>query len=353
MTVKKQETRQTIAAFGKKALLARIREKFTILNESTLQGPDSHASVALYGEPLTVWAQSLLLEGIDFDLSYFPLKFLGYKAVIMTLAKVAAMNALPRQIQVTVGLSQRFFVEDVDDLFTGVSIACSRYGVDLSSLELKSSYTGLCIAVTAAGECDQAGLCTWAGASDTDLICLSGNLGAAYMGLQLLEREKRVFEGKSDKDDIPRLKGYEFLLEQYLKPDYPKKLLQNLRDDAFIPGAMALVNQGLATALLHICKASDCGAKIFLNKIPIAKECFDLEKESENDETEDPTVDALISALSGGEDYRIIFTLPLSRYEKLNKEYRLDIIGHICTADKGCLLITPDGRSIDLSAMGF
>jgi thiamine-monophosphate kinase len=346
MNTKKEPQRTPISELGKYKLIDRISARFISSNESTIQGVGDDAAVACFKESLTVSAQKLSLEGTDFDLCYFPLKFVGYKTAIHAMGQVMAMNAVPLQLIVSAGVSQRFYVEDLETLFLGIQAAAGIYGVDVASIDIQSSFTGLTLSVTAVGEADAGFLTRRSGARDTDLICLSGNVGAAYMGLKLLEREKRVFTGESGKDEMPKLKGHEYILERYLKPELPKTLLENLRKDDLTPTSMCLLSSGLSNGILSIAQSSGTGAKLFLDKIPIARETFDF-AETEND------LSPLVAALNGGEDYEMLFTLPLNSYEELSKEYNIDIIGHICDASLGCRLVTPEGREIPLESPGM
>ncbi len=346
MNNKKEPQRTPISELGKYKLIDRISARFISSNESTIQGVGDDAAVACFKEPLTVSGQKLSLEGTDFDLCYFPLKFVGYKTAIHAMGQVMAMNAVPLQLLVCAGVSQRFFVEDLETLFLGIEAAARLYGADVSSVDIQSSFTGLSLSVTAVGEADPGFLTHRSGARDTDLICLSGNVGAAFMGLKLLEREKKVFTGESEKDEMPKLKGHEYILERYLKPELPKTLLENLRKDDLIPTSMCLLSNGLSNGVLSIAQSSGTGAKLFLDKIPIARETFDF-AETEKD------LSPLVAALNGGEDYEMLFTLPLTSYRELSKEYNIDIIGHICDASLGCKLITPEGRELPLESPGL
>ena len=344
---KKNESQKTpIRDLGRQGLMDRLSARFTSNNPATVQGPGDDASAACFRDSITVSAQKLSLEGIDFDLSYFPLKFVGYKTAVHAMGQVLAMNATPLQLLVCAGLSQRFYVEDVDQLFLGIEAAAQTYGADIGFVDIQSSYTGLSVAITAVGECD-AGLHTRrSGARSTDLICLSGNVGAAYMGLQLLEREKRVFTGETEKDELPNLEGHEYILERYLKPELPKALLDNLKADDIVPTSMCFLTSGLADGTLRIAKSSGTGAKLFADKIPIAKATYDFAETDNN-------LSPLVAALNGGDDFQMLFTLPLDIYETVSKEYSLDIIGHMCEEALGCTLVTPDGRSLALESPGM
>ena len=346
MSKKETETRTPVSKLGKYNLTERLAARFTVVNDSTLQGYGDDAAVAFFMDPLSVSAQQLALEGVDFDLSYVPLKFIGYKTAIGAMGQVMAMNAVPVQLLVNIGVSQRFFVEDIDAIFEGISALCRRYSVDIAAIDVQSSYTGLSLAVTAIGQAEPGLLTRRSGAQENDLICLSGNVGAAYMGLRLLEREKRVFTGETENDALPNLNGYEYILERYLKPELPSALLENLRRDDLIPTSMCLLKNGLAHSILNLCKASGKGARLFVNKIPIARQCFEFAGT-------DPSLSPLVAALNGGDDYEMLFTLPLNQYEKVQKEYNLDTIGHICDVSSGCKLITPDGQELTVESPGM
>ena len=253
------------------------------------------------------------------------------------MGQVMAMNAAPLQLMVCAGLSQRFYVEDTDEIFLGIEAAAKRYGADVTAVDIQSSYTGLTLSVTAIGEGDAGLLTRRGGARDTDLICLSGNVGAAYMGLQLLEREKKVFSGECGKDELPELQGYAYILERYLKPELPKALLENLRKDELIPTSMCLVNNGLSHGILSIAKSSGTGAKVYVDKIPLRVNASLLPNPKKKE------LSPLVAALNGGDDYQMLFTMPLDSYQILCREYNMDIIGHICDASAGCTLVTPTG----------
>jgi thiamine-monophosphate kinase len=332
-----------ISKIGKFGLTERISGALTHKEPSTLQGIGADGAAVLYREPVTVSAQSLFLEGVHFDLTYTPLQHLGYKAVVRALGQVMAMNATPRHVLLSVGLSKRFFVEDVERLFQGVEAACTDYQVEATGVDFESSYTGLTISVTAIGEAENGALVTRKGGKPTDLLCLTGNLGAAYMGLQLLEREKALFS--SAEKAQPQLAGKEYILQRYLRPVLCTKLFSILQREAIIPSAICFLTHGLAHGVQALATASNCGAKIYIDKIPIASKTFEMAQEL--------NFDALLCALTGGDDYEFLFTVPLAQHEKVARELPVDIIGHLCEPTQGTVLVTPQGNTLPLSAPGW
>jgi len=337
------KTRTPISKIGKFGLIERITGAFTHNESATLQGVGTDCAALLYREPVTVAAQALLLEGVHFDLIYTPLQHLGYKAVVRAMGQVMAMNATPHHLLISAGLSKRFFVEDVDRLFSGVETACNEYGVEVAGLDFESSYTGLTLSVTAIGACDSATLVTRTGGNPTDLICLTGSVGAAYMGLQLLEREKALFSSAQNAE--PQLKGKEYILQRYLRPTLPKELFAIMSREEITPTSMYFLTNGLAHGVLALSLASGCGAKLYVEKIPIASKTFEMAQELH--------FDALLCALNGGDDYEFLFTAPLSHHQTIARELPVDIIGHLCDSSQGTLLMTPEGNGIELSAPGW
>ena len=283
------------------------------------------------------------MEGIDFDLTYFPLQHLGYKSVVRGISDILAMNGTPRQIMLSLGISSRFSVEMIDAFYEGVRAACERYGTDLAGGDTNASINGLTIGITAAGDVAKDRIVYRSGAQTTDLICLTGDLGAAYMGLRLLEREKRVLSDV--KNPEPQFGGYEYLLERYLKPRARKDIVDALREEGIVPTSMIDLSDGLASDLMQICKASKCGARIYLDRIPIAKQTTALAEEMH--------ADPVVAALNGGEDYELMFTVPLAMQEQIMRSGLVDVVGHITRESTGAYLVTPDGSDIKLRAQGF
>ncbi len=336
--------RTNIAELGEFKLIDHITETVETHQASTIKGIGDDAAVIRYKDSETVISTDLLLEGIHFDLTYTPLKHLGYKAVVAGISDIYAMNATPRQILISVGLSQRFFVEDLDDLYAGIRAACAAYDVDLVGGDTSASMTGLAINITTIGEAKKENIVCRSGGQPTDLLCLSGNLGASYMGLQLLEREKRVFEGNANKQ--PKLEGYEYVLQRHLKPEARKDIIETFAANNIVPTSMIDISDGLASDVLQLCKQSNCGVRIFLERLPISSETFKM--------AEEIGIDAVTAALNGGDDYELLFTVPVGLYETLRKEMQqVDIIGHLCKAEEGNYLITPDNQAIPIQAQGW
>lgn len=332
-----------IAKLGEFGLIRHLTEGIKPKNASTLRGVGDDCAVMHYPDKEVLVTTDLLMEGVHFDLTYTDLRHLGYKAAQVNISDVFAMNGTPRQLTVSLALSKRFTVEDMDELYAGLRAACDRWGVDIVGGDTTSSFTGLAISITCIGEADAADIVYRDGARDTDLVCVSGDLGAAYMGLQLLEREKRVLRGV--KDPEPEFKGNEYLLQRYLKPAARKDIVELLAEEKIVPTSMIDLSDGLASDLLQICKASKCGARIYLDRIPIARQTTAFAEEIHTD--------PVVAALNGGEDYELLFTVPLALQERVMRMGGVDVIGHITAENTGAYLVTPDGGEIRLKAQGF
>ena len=339
-----QRKRTEIAELGEFGLIDHLTKDFTPSNKTTLRGVGDDAAVVAAGrdDGLVISTDSLL-EGIDFDLTYFPLKHLGYKAVTVGVSDVLAMNAKPEQIIISLGVSSKIPVEALEDLYEGMAFACKELGVDLVGGDTSASMTGLVINITAVGRAKRKAISYRSGAQFNDLICITGNLGAAYMGLQLLEREKRVLANVENPE--PQFKGYEYLLQSYLKPRARKDIIDLLAEEKIVPTSMIDLSDGLASEVLQICKASKCGARIYLDRIPIAKQTTQLAEEMH--------LDPVVAALNGGEDYELMFTVPLAMQEQVMRLGVVDVVGHITRESTGAYLVTPDGSDIKLKAQGF
>lgn len=339
-----QRKRTEIATLGEFGLIDHLTRNATTANASTLSGVGDDAAVIAAGrDDVVVISTDTLLEGIDFDLTYFPLKHLGYKAVTVGVSDILAMNAQPEQLMVSIGVSSKLPVEALEDLYEGIDFACKELGVDLVGGDTTASVTGLVINLTTVGRAKPAAVSYRSGAQFNDLICLTGNLGAAYMGLQLLEREKRVL-GEVDNPE-PQFEGYEYLLQRYLKPRARKDIVDVLAEEGIVPTSMIDLSDGLASEVLQICKASKCGARIYLDRIPIAKQTSALAEEMH--------IDPVVAALNGGNDYELMFTVPLAMQEEVMRLGLVDIVGHITRESTGAYLVTPDGSDIKLRAQGF
>ena len=339
-----QRKRTEIAELGEFGLIDHLTKDFTPSNKTTLRGVGDDAAVVAAGrDDGIVISTDSLLEGIDFDLTYFPLKHLGYKAVTVGVSDILAMNAKPEQIIISLGVSSKIPVEALEDLYEGMAFACKELGVDLVGGDTSASMTGLVINITAIGRAKRKAISYRSGAQFNDLICITGNLGAAYMGLQLLEREKRVLANVENPE--PQFKGYEYLLQRYLKPRARKDIIDLLAEEKIVPTSMIDLSDGLASEVLQICKASKCGARIYLDRIPIAKQTTQLAEEMH--------LDPVVAALNGGEDYELMFTVPLAMQEQVMRLGVVDVVGHITRESTGAYLVTPDGSDIKLKAQGF
>lgn len=339
-----EKKRTEISELGQFGLIDRLTAGITPTAATTLTGVgDDAAVIASTEDEATVVTTDTLFEGVDFDLTYFPLKHLGYKAVTAAVSDVLAMNARPEQLLVSLGVSSKMSIEALDDLYEGIRFACKEYGTDLVGGDTRASLTGLVIGVTAVGRARRDTLAYRSGARFNDLICITGNLGAAYMGLQLLEREKRVLSDV--KNPEPQFGGYEYLLQRYLKPRARKDIIDLLAAEKIVPTSMTDITDGLASEVLQICKASKCGARIYLDRIPLAKQTTALAEEMH--------ADPVVAALNGGEDYELMFTVPLALQEQVMQLGVVDVVGHITRESTGAYLVTPDGSDIKLRAQGF
>lgn len=337
-----EQARKTdIATLGEFGLIKHLTENFPLRNPSSLKGVGDDGAVLDYTDKKVVVSTDLLLEGIHFDLTYVPLKHLGYKAVVVNLSDIYAMNAQPKQITVSLGISKRFAVEDLDELYSGIRLACEVYGVDLVGGDTSASMTGLTISVTAIGETSHPVYRN--GAQENDLICVSGDLGAAYMGLQLLEREKKLFE--SGVESQQQFSGKEYLLERQLKPEARKDIIEALQQLNITPTAMMDISDGLSSELLHICTQSNMGCRIYEEKIPIDYQTA-VQAEAFN-------MSLITAALNGGEDYELLFTVPLGKHDLIESMPGVRIIGHMTQPSLGYAMITRDGAEIELKAQGW
>ena len=335
--------RTEISALGEFGLIERLTKDITPKNQSTLRGVGDDCAVLHYPDREVLVTTDLLLEGIHFDLTYVPLRHLGYKAVMANLSDICAMNGTPRQVTVSLGLSRKFSVEAVEELYDGMRLACERSGVDIVGGDTVSSLTGLTISITAIGEARHEDIVYRSGAHPTDLVCVSGNLGAAYMGLQLLEREKSVLRATDGVQ--PAFEGKEYILERQLKPEARLDIVRALKDAGIRPTAMMDISDGLSSELLHICRQSGCGCRIYEEHIPIDYETAVM--------AEELNMNVSTCALNGGEDYELLFTVPLADYEKVEALDDVRLIGHITAPELGTLLVTRDGAEITLRAQGF
>ncbi len=332
-----------ISTLGEFGLIESLTRDFRVKNPSTLKGVGDDCAVIDNGGKKTLVTTDLLLEGIHFDLTYTPLKHLGYKAVAVNLSDVCAMNGTPRQITVSLGISKRFTIEHITELYSGIHAACERYSVDLVGGDTSASVTGLLISITCIGEADEEEIVYRSGAKDTDLICVSGDLGAAYMGLQLLERERAASAGQQDFQ--PDFAGREYLLERQLKPEPRLDIIDQLRELGIKPTAMMDISDGLSSELLHICKQSGVGCRIFEDRIPIDYQTAVM--------AEELNMNLVTAAMNGGEDYELLFTVPLTDHEKVAQMKGVKLIGRITKPELGAYMVTRDDAELQIRAQGW
>jgi thiamine-monophosphate kinase len=341
--MKENEKSKELETIGEFGLIRLLTEKIKLRNPSSVVGVGDDAAVLKMGDQQTVVTTDMLTEGIHFDLIYTPLKHLGYKAVISNLSDVYAMNAFPSQILVSIALSSKFSTDMIEEIYEGIYLACELYGVDLVGGDTTSSMTGLTISITAIGSAPEGKVVFRKGAMENDLICVSGDLGGAFMGLQLLEREKKVFE-KSGIEQ-PDFTGAEYVLERQLKPEARKDVIELLGKNQIIPTSMIDISDGLSSEILHICDASGMGCKLYAEKIPIAPETRKI--------AEEMSMEPVTIALNGGEDYELLFTVPLAEYDKISAVEGISILGHITAESDGKYLVMQDGSLAEISALGW
>lgn len=334
-----------ISTLGEFGLIDRLTKDIALQSKSTKRGVGDDAAVLEFEDKDTevLVTTDLLLENVHFDLTYVPLKHLGYKAAVVNFSDIYAMNGTPRQITVSLGISKRFTVEHIEALYAGIRLACEVYGVDIVGGDTCASHQGLVISITCIGEARKGDVVYRDGARPTDLICVSGDLGAAYMGLQLLEREKAASVGM--KDFQPDFAGKEYLVERQLKPEARRDIIRLLAEKGIRPTAMMDVSDGLSSELLHICKQSKTGCRVYEDRIPIDYQTAVM--------AEELNMNLVTAALNGGEDYELLFTVPLTEHDKVEKIEGVKIIGYITEEKLGCALITRDGSEIELRAQGW
>ncbi|MFN8240612.1 MAG: thiamine-phosphate kinase [Bacteroidales bacterium] len=334
---------KTISELGKFGLITHLTEKAGSINESTKSRIGDDSAVIDYRDRLTLVTTDLLLEGIHFNLVYTPLKHLGYKAVSRGISDIYAMNGTPGQIMISLGLSTRFTTGDISELYEGIYLACRKYSVDLAGGDTTSSVTGLTIGVTAIGHVNPERLVGRDGAKPNELICVTGDLGAAYMGLQLLERERKLFEGGNGSQ--PDLAGKEYIIERQLKPELPVAVLKELESSELLPTSMIDITDSLATDILLLCKNSGTGCRIYSEKIPV-----DTETASMADEM---GINPLMAAINGGDDYELLFTLPLDSFDRISRIRGIRVIGHMTQAEYGSFIVLPDGSETEITSRAW
>lgn len=332
-----------ISKYGEFGLIKHLTKDFKTTNASTLKSIGDDAAVLNYGTKQTLVTTDLLLEGIHFDLTYTPLKHLGYKAAVVNFSDIYAMNGQPKQIIVGLGVSKRFAVEHLEELYSGIRLACERYGVDLVGGDTSASLTGLTISITCIGEADADKIVYRNGAKEHNLICATGNLGTAYLGLQLLEQEKEALKGITDVN--PAFEGREYLLERQLKPEARRDVIAELNKLGIKPTAMMDISDGLSSELHHICSQSNVGCRIYSDKIPINYEAAVY--------AEELNLNIVTCALNGGEDYELLFTCDLKDYDKLLQMKDVYFIGEITKPEYGMVLVGRQSEEIQLQAQGW
>ena len=333
-----------ISTLGEFGLIKHLTEDIKPKNNTTKYGIGDDAAVLDFKGYQTLVTSDILLEGIHFNLEYVPLKHLGYKAAVVNFSDIYAMNGRPTQLIVSLGISKRFAVEDLEQLYAGLKTACDIYGVDIVGGDTTSSMTGLTISITCIGEAKKEDIVYRNGAKVNDLICCTGNLGAAYMGLQLLERERAV--GETDPEKAQKaFEGREYILERQLKPEARKDIIAALKKAEIHPTAMMDISDGLSSELLHICKQSNVGCSVYADKLPIDYQSAAM--------AEELNMDIVTCALNGGEDYELLFTIDQKDYEKIIPVEDVNIIGYIQKPELGCNLVGRNGEEIALKAQGF
>ncbi len=342
MTNDKQQ-RTELSDLGEFRLIDRLTANIKTYHPETIKGIGDDAAVFEYGEKYLLLSTDVLVEGIHFDLMYTPLRHLGYKAAVVNISDIAAMNGIPKQLTVNLSVSNRFSVEALEELYQGIKLACEKYQVDIVGGDTTSSKSGLYISISVTGIVDKEKVTYRNKAGEKDLLCVSGDLGAAYMGLMLLEREKAVF--KNNPKIQPDLEGHDYILSRQLKPEARIDIVKLLEEKEILPSSMIDISDGLASEILHICRQSNCGCQLYEKKIPIDFTVGELAK--------DFNTEPLIAALNGGEDYELLFTVPIADHEKINNIPEIRIIGYITDESEGCHLITNANQAIPLEAQGW
>jgi thiamine-monophosphate kinase len=332
-----------LSELGEFGLIDRLTGNVRLYHKETLKGVGDDAAVIDAGEKVILLSTDLLVEGIHFDLVYTPLKHLGYKSVVVNISDIAAMNGVPKQLTVSVAASSKFPVEALDELYNGIRLACDRYRIDLVGGDTSSSNKGLLLSLTILGEAKKDEVIYRSGAHPNDLICVTGDLGAAYMGLLLLEREKKVFLANPDMQ--PELEGYDYMIGRQLKPEARTDIRELLINLGVKPTSMIDISDGLASETLHLCKQSGTGCRLYEEKIPISQQTRELSMEFR--------IIPSVAALSGGEDYELLFTITQPDYEKLKGVEGISIIGHMTDAAEGKAMVTADNKQIELTAQGW
>lgn len=343
MNQDKDKKPATLSELGEFGLIDRLNSFISIQNPETIKGIGDDAAILDFGLQQTIVTKDLLIEGVHFDMVYTPLKHLGYKSVAVNLSDLYAMNAIPRQILVGIAISSKYTLEAIEELYEGMALACKKYGVDLVGGDTTSSFSGLCISITAIGMANPADVVLRSTAEENDLVCVSGDLGAAYAGLLLLKREKEVFRVNPNMQ--PELGEYDYVLQRQLKPEPRRDITELFKQLDILPTAMIDISDGLASDIMHICKQSGLGCSLFEEKIPIDHQTASTALEF--------GIDPIICALHGGEDYELLFTIKQADYDKIKENLLVSVIGYMSEAGNGINLITKDSKVVPLTAQGW
>jgi thiamine-monophosphate kinase len=343
MQIGKEEIRTEIGEIGEFGLIDRLATEVSIYHSETIKGIGDDTSVMAIGDEYVLMTTDMLLEGVHFDLSYAPLAHLGYKAIAVNVSDIAAMNGIPKQVTIGLGLSNRFSVEAIDELYTGIRAACADFKVDLVGGDTTSSRTGLVISVTVMGVVSKDKIVYRNGAKDKDILCVTGDLGGAFVGLQILAREKQEFVANPNMQ--PKLDKYPYVVARQLKPKARMDIIHDLADLGVVPTSMIDISDGLASEVFHICKQSGLGVAVYEDKLPIDKETFETAAEF--------SMDPNTCALNGGEDYELLFTISQSDFEKIKNHPEIHTIGYMHEATKGKVMVTRGGNTIELKAQGW
>lgn len=343
MLENKNASKTPLSELGEFALINHLTKNFKLKNKSSSTGIGDDAAILKYGKEPTLISTDLLIEGVHFDLSYMPLKHLGYKAIMVNISDIYAMNSTPQQITISIAVSNRFNLEAVEELYEGIALACKNYKLDLIGGDTSSSTKGLILSISVLGSTSENKIVKRDGAKENDLLVVSGDLGGAYAGLQILEREKTVF--KVNPNSQPDLSNYAYSIERQLKPEARKDVIELLDELVIIPTSMIDISDGLSSEILHLSKASNVGFHLFEEKIPIDPEVSLICEEFKLNPT--------TAALNGGEDYELLFTIHQKDYDKIKNHPFLTVIGHACDPKGGCQLINGLGNQIELTAQGW
>lgn len=339
----KTPKRTPLSDLGEFGLIDHISKNFETIHDSSVKGIGDDCAVLDWGKTYGLVTTDMLIEGVHFDLSFTPLKHLGYKSVVVNISDIYAMNGVAKQITVSLAVSSRFPLEAIEELYEGIRLACVKYQVDLVGGDTTSSKSGLCLSVTAIGEVEKTDIVYRSGAKEHDLIVVSGDLGSAYLGLQLLNREKAVFEANPNMQ--PDLQNNDYILQRQLRPEARKDVVEILKTKAIVPSSMIDVSDGLSSELLHLCKHSSVGCAVYEDKLPIDFSAISMADEF--------NISAATCALNGGEDYELLFTINQRHYEAIKKDTDFTVIGHITDASQGAMLITKNDQQQALTAQGW